>query len=127
MQRIAGQVYFSATDLSHFADCQHLTWLDRLNLDEKMDKTPTDEHAKLIQAKGYEHEAAYLDTLRASAVSIVEIPKDASTEKLTAIAQTRAAIHDGAQVIFQAALSRGNLLGHADFLVRVGEIGRAHV
>ena len=121
MQRIAGQIYFSATDLSHFADCQHLTWLDRLNLDEKMDKTPTDEHAKLIQAKGYEHEAAYLSTLRASDVSIVEIPKDASTEKLTAITQTRAAIHDGAQVIFQAALSRGNLLGHADFLVRVGE------
>ena len=81
MQRIAGQIYFSATDLSHFADCQHLTWLDRLNLDEKMDKTPTDEHAKLIQAKGYEHEAAYLRTLRASDVSIVEIPKDASAEK----------------------------------------------
>ena len=64
MQRIADQIYFSATDLTRFADCQHLTWLDRLNLDEPMQKTPDNDHASLIQAKGIAHEEAFLGQLQ---------------------------------------------------------------
>ncbi len=60
MQKIGSRVFCSATDLTHFAECQHLSWLDRLNLDEPMEKTIADEHARLIQAKGFSHEAEYL-------------------------------------------------------------------
>ena len=121
MQKIAGQFYFSATDVTHFAECQHLSWLDRLNFEEPMEKTPDDEQAKLVQTKGYEHEHAYLRKLRISGARIVEIPNDSSPEKLQAVAATITAIRDGAEVIYQAALLRGNLMGHADFLVRTGD------
>lgn len=121
MHRIASEVYFSASDLVSFAECQHLSWLDRLNLDEPMTKTPDDEQAKLVQAKGFEHEYSYLHKLRATGARIVEVPDDRSPLRTRAVTATTAAIRDGAEVIYQAALQRGNLMGHADFLVRTGD------
>jgi len=122
MQKIADRVFFSATDLTHFADCQHLSWLDRLNLDQPMEKAEVDEQAKLIQAKGFEHEAAYLDGLEEAHSRIVTISAKASLQDR--VASTHAAIADGAEVIYQATLVRGNLIGHADFLIHVGTDGK---
>jgi len=118
MQKISNQVFFSATDLTHFADCQYMTWLDRLNLDHPMQKAETDDQAKLIQAKGYEHEGAFLDKLIAQDANVVEIQVKGSLESRAAA--TQSAIATGAEVIYQATLVRGNLIGHADFLIRVG-------
>lgn len=118
MQKISDQVFFSATDLTHFADCQYLTWLDRLNLDHPMEKTEDDDQAKLIQAKGYEHEGAFLEKLTEIHGQVAEISAKGSLE--SRVASTRAAIADGAEVIYQATLVRGNLIGHADFLIHVG-------
>ena len=89
MQKIGSKVFCSATDLTHFAECQHLSWLDRLHLDEPMEKTAADEHAKLIQAKGFSHEASFLDKLTASHAGIVEIDTKGSLEERAA--QTGAA------------------------------------
>ena len=118
MQNIASTVFYSATDLTHFAACQHLTWLDRLNLDKPMEKTEADDQTRLLQDKGFVHEKKFLDKLRESYQSITEIAQDASLEER--IAATLAAIRSGADVIYQATLMRGNLIGHADFLIRVG-------
>ncbi len=118
MQKISNRIFHSATDLTHFAECQHLTWLDRLNLDEPMEKTATDDQTKLLQDKGFTHEKKFLDKLGELHQNITEIAQDASLDER--ISATRAAIRDGAEVIFQATLVRGNLIGHADFLVRVG-------
>lgn len=74
MQKISDQVFYSATDLTHFADCRYLTWLDRLNLDHRMEKAEDDEQAKLIQAKGIEHEEAFLDKLTARSSRSVPEP-----------------------------------------------------
>lgn len=52
MQSIARRIYFSATGLTHLADCQHFTRLDRLKHDEPMQQNPDEDHARLIQAKG---------------------------------------------------------------------------
>ena len=57
-------------------------------------------------------------TLRATNV-VVEIDTNGSNEEK--IAHALAAIRNHAEVIYQATLSRGNLIGHADFLIRVGE------
>lgn len=122
MQKQANQVFVSATDLTHFADCQHLTWLDRLNLDHPMEKAEDDEQAKLIQAKGFEHEEAFLDKLGEAHSKVVTISAKASLEER--VASTRGAIADGAEVIYQATLVRGNLIGHADFLIHVGNNGK---
>lgn len=119
MQKIADQVYFSATDLTHFGDCQHLTWLDRCHLDSPMEKAEDDDQAKLIQARGYEHEGVFLEKLESAHSSVVKIASDGPLADR--VSSTDAAIAAGADVIYQATLVRGNLIGHADFLVRVGQ------
>lgn len=122
MQKPAGEILLSASDLSFFAECAYRTWLDRRHLDHPMEKAADDDQSKLIQDKGYEHEERFFATLKAGVASCVEIDTDWSLEmKLEA---TRAAIQDGAEVIYQATLKRGNLMGHADFLVRSGRGSR---
>ena len=118
MQKIAGQVYFSATDLTHFGECQYLSWLDRLHLDQPMQKALADDQSQLIQTKGYEHEAAFFEKLNALHANVVTVDTKVTLEQRAA--QTNQAIASGADVIYQATLLRGNLIGHADFLIRTG-------
>lgn len=122
MQKLAGEIVLSASDLSFFAECSHRIWLDRRNLEHPMEKATDDEQAKLVQDKGYEHEERFFAALKESATTCVEIdPKWPLERKLEA---TRAAILDGAEVVYQATLKRGSLMGHADFLVRAGRGSR---
>ena len=118
MQKSAEAIVLSASDLSFFAECAHRTWLDRLHLDQPMEKAEDDDQARLIQGKGYAHEERFFATLKEGADSCVEINPDWSLERK--LEATRSAILDGAEVIYQATLQRGNLMGHADFLVRSG-------
>ena len=122
MQKPAGEVVLSASDLSFFAECAHRTWLDRRHLDHPMEKAEDDDQAKLIQDKGYEHEERFFATLKEGAGSCVEIDTDWPLERK--LEATRGAILEGAEVIYQATLKRGNLMGHADFLVRSGRGSR---
>jgi uncharacterized protein len=119
LQKIDNQLLFSASDLTFFAECQHRTWLDRLNLDSPMEKAEDDEQSKLVQAKGYEHEADFFAKLKSQYNSIVEIDTQQSLEHR--IAATKQAIQEGVEVIFQGSLRRGNLIGHSDFLIRLNE------
>ena len=100
MQKSAGEVILSASDLSFFAECAYRTWLDRQHLDHPMEKAGDDDQSKLIQDKGYEHEERFFGSLKAGGASCVEIDPTWSLEmKLEA---TRAAILDGAEVIYQS-------------------------
>lgn len=118
MQKLAGETVLSASDLSFFAECPHRTWLDRCHLDHPMEKAADDEQAKLVQDKGYEHEERFFAALKESAATCVEIDPKWPLERK--IEETRAAILDGAEVVYQATLKRGSLMGHADFLLRAG-------
>ena len=83
-----------------------------------MAKTENDEQAKLIQAKGFEHEEAFLEKLQEAHSKVITISAKVSLDDR--VAQTRTAIVEGAEVIYQATLIRGNLIGHADFLIHAG-------
>jgi uncharacterized protein len=87
-----------------------------------MEKAKDDAQAKLIQDKGYEHEERFFTTLKEGAGSCVEIDTEWPLERK--LEATRAAILDGAEVVYQATLKRGNLMGHADFLMRSGRGSR---
>ncbi|MEO8418814.1 MAG: TM0106 family RecB-like putative nuclease [Methylophilaceae bacterium] len=119
MQKSDGNMLFSASDLTYFAECVHRTWLDRLHLDSPMEKAKDDEQSKLVQDKGYEHEAEFYSRLQAQHAHCVEI--NTKLELAKRIAATKQAIEEGAEVIYQATLQRGNLIGHADFLLRSGQ------
>jgi hypothetical protein len=52
MQRIHGQLIFSATDLVHFLECEHLASLDLTDLETPLPRAEDDAQARLIQKKG---------------------------------------------------------------------------
>jgi predicted RecB family nuclease len=115
-----GRPVYSATDLSNFLACEHLTALDRLALrdaDLRGRKVAPDEGTQLIQQKGVDHEKAYLARLQAEGRQVIDIAQ--TGDPAAAVERTHAAMRDGVEVIYQAALEHGNLAGYADFLIRV--------
>lgn len=119
MQRISeSQVLYSPSDLVHFLSCNHCTVLDLKNLTEKMQKAQESTTNKLLQAKGFEHEAKYLNQLKSKGKAIKEIPKD--SKSLAERAElTKQAMQSGVDVVYQAVLTNGNWRGDADFLIKV--------
>ncbi len=117
MQRTGGKLTFSASDIVGYLACPHKTTLDRINLDTPLEQAKPDEQVELIQDKGYAHEAGFLDSLRLQGGTLIELSSKGSFSEN--VAATRAAMADGVDIIFQAALAEGNYMGYADFLRRV--------
>lgn len=118
MQRREGQIVFSASDLVNFLECDHLTTLDLVNLDTPLQKTDDSDEAKLIQAKGFAHEAAFLDNLKTKHASVIDIAS-MSPDLEQRVAATKQAMHEGHDIIFQATLKNDCFIGYADFLRKV--------
>ncbi len=116
MQKIAGKILLSASDLANFAECSHRTWLDRKHLDHPMTKAIDDAQMKLVQERGFAHEADHFAQLKAKAGSVCEV--DVTLPIVQRAEATRRAILDGTDVIYQGTLCRDDLLGHADFLLK---------
>lgn len=118
-----GSVVLSATDLVGFLACDHLSTLELGRIDGRWERPhrSDDPTITLIQEKGDLHEAAYLESLRASGQVVVEIPKDdlrTPDDLRAAQATTLEAMRAGADVIFQATFFDGRWRGHADFLFK---------
>lgn len=127
MQLHDGRVLISASDLMAFLECEHVTALDFLALGpggEAMVRAKADESAELVARKGIEHEHAYLARLRDNGLHVVEIGGDGESLR-DKEETTLQAMRAGADVVYQATLRQDELLGHADFLVKVS--GRASV
>ncbi len=118
MQKIHGNKLYSASDLVNFLECEHLTTLDLVNLDTPLPKAADDEQAELIQKKGLEHEARFLQDLQESGVAVFDAK--ASGQSIAAAAEaTKRAMAEGAPVIFQGCLHSPEFVGYVDFLRRV--------
>ncbi len=109
MQRSAGKLVFSPSDLIKFMKSEYNTWMDRFDLEQPgiAEGDPEDETAKILQARGIAHEAAFLAQLRADGREIVDV--STSEDRFAA---TIAAMHSGADIIYQGAL-RENASGDA--------------
>ncbi len=118
MQKIHGNKLYSASDLVNFLECEHLTTLDLVNLDTPLPKAEDDEQAELIQKKGLEHEARYLQDLQESGVSVFDA-KASGQSIAAAAAATKRAMAEGIPVIFQGCLHSPEFVGYVDFLRRV--------
>ena len=94
-------------------------WMDRFAL-EHPDSTPAkdtpDALLTTLTDKGYAHEAQIEAEFEAQGYHVTRISGAANEEKL---AQTLAAMREGADVITQARLELAPLAGYADFLVKV--------
>ena len=63
MRILDGKTIFSAGDLATFMGCGHATFNDLANLAAPRSFPPANETETLLQAKGIEHERAYLASL----------------------------------------------------------------
>lgn len=115
---VDGGIVLSASDLTRFQGCAHATALDlRFLRGEALTPGESDEAAVLLQEKGDAHEQAYLEHLCANGRSVVTIERGVDLE--AAVAETVGALHEGPDVVYQAALLSGAWSGYADFLERV--------
>lgn len=118
MQRRNNQLLYSASDVVAFLGCKHRTTLDLRKLAGwNVEPVPVDGATALVQTFGNRHELSYLQTLKDQGLQVVEIDKAAPIEDQ--VAATRQALHEGAEVIFQATLLQAPFLGYADFLFKV--------
>lgn len=117
MQINGDQIQLSATDLANHLSCAHLTELSRLLAEGKLEKPyRTDPILEVLIERGNAHEKAYVESLRVEGKSVIEIEEFGGEKSVGA---TLAAMHDGADIIVQAALGDGIWSGRPDLLVRV--------
>jgi predicted RecB family nuclease len=118
LQKLRGEICYSASDLVNYLECEHLTSLDLIDLVTPLPRTEDGDEAKLIQDKGHEHEARFVDTLKGEHSSFIDIAVTGGSlkQKVTATLQ---AMRDGVEIIYQATLRDGCFIGHADFLRKV--------
>jgi uncharacterized protein len=116
MRLVAELLRLSATDLANHLSCAHLSGLE-LAAAEGRARRPKrqDPIVELLAERGREHEANYLKHLRARKLGVIEIRTQPGEE---GVETTVAAMHDGADVIYQAPLGDERWYGRADFLVK---------
>jgi predicted RecB family nuclease len=118
MQQVANDIRFSASDLVGHLDCHHLTALDAAVARGTLSKPKIwDPVLQTLVERGLAHERQYVETLKQSGVSVVEIAGGGISA--TQVDQTLAAMREGAQVIVQGALLQGVWSGRADILRRL--------
>ena len=123
LDSITGRLQLSATDLASFLGCAHRTALEMAHAFGRREKPRYDDPAlEALFARGLEHEAAYVERLRANgATVVVEIAR--VPEREIALTRTVDAMRAGADVIVQGALGNDRWFGYADILIKVSTPG----
>jgi predicted RecB family nuclease len=128
MQSLDGKLIFSATDLSNFLACPHLTLLSRhTTLGGPKPRQFPDPGLEVLRQRGLEHEQLFLAVLRdggagriADLTAIATEPSREKRYQLHAKA-TADALHSGVDVVYQGFLFDGAWLGYPDFLRKVDQ------
>ncbi|RLD19397.1 MAG: nuclease, partial [Bacteroidetes bacterium] len=109
-------ITFSATDLSNFISCQHLSQLDKRRANGEL-KPPSfvDPYADTVRELGLEHEERFVQYLRDQGKNVIDL-RDIEGEN--GLEKTLAAMKQGADVIVQAVFDNGKWRGYADVLLK---------
>lgn len=111
-------IRLSATDLSNHLACRHLTAIElAVAMGTKTAPQWKNPDAWVLQQRGLEHEQSYVEHLRATGRSVVDLRETEAEDR--AIAETAAAMERGIDVIVQATIRSGRWFGRADVLCRV--------
>lgn len=108
-------LYLAATDVASHLACRHLTQLVRAMAEGKLHvSTPPDPRLEALRHRGDLHEQAYVQSLREQGLTITDLRHTSDP------AASLGAMREGVDVIVQAPLAAGRLVGRADVLLRVG-------
>ncbi|HET9694968.1 MAG TPA: TM0106 family RecB-like putative nuclease [Steroidobacteraceae bacterium] len=114
MKQTADVLVRAPTDLSNFLGCRHLSALDLRAARGELEKpVRSDAFIEDLRERGVAHEHAYLDWLWSRGLQV------AGAEAALTVEDTHAAMREGVDAIYQAALAHGAWSGRADFLLRV--------
>jgi predicted RecB family nuclease len=110
----------SASDLSNYLSCKHLSELDLLAANGKIKAPPfNNPHAETFQKLGLEHEAAYVDHLIKAGFNVVLLDEVQDKDYLNSFNKTLEAMKTGPDYIVQATLRLDQYFGRADILRKV--------
>ena len=118
MQKAGDALLLSASDLVGHLNCRHLTELELAVAFGALKKPDAwDPQRQVLLERGLRHEQQYVESLKSKgfAVTVVE---GAGVDN-EAIAQTRAAMEGGAEIIVQGAFRSGAWIGRTDVLRRI--------
>ena len=120
MQRLGGQLLCSPSDLANFVACEHLTQLE-LSIALEGGRRPTvdNAYADLIQRKGAEHEAGFLEALESAGRRVTRLGLREPPDFEAGARATAEAMCAGEEYIYQAVFLLDGWRGIADFLERV--------
>src|SRR5260370_5890331 len=117
-----GRLILSASDLTGFLECPHLTQQELAATRGELVRLERDDpELELMAHHGTEHEQAHLDSYARVGKSVARIETWGATVEAyrKAREQTLKAMRAGVDVIYQATLFDGHWLGYADFLEKV--------
>ena len=118
MRKTSEGMQYSATDLVGYLNCQSLTGFDRLVAEGRKEAPASwSRSLELLGKRGEEHEEKYLEHLRSEG-NLVHTIKGKGVDH-TSVRATGDAMRQGADYIYQAALSHGIWAGRADVLQKV--------
>jgi len=113
-----GAMVLSPNDLLTFLGCKSALIQNLQVAYGQKSKPEVGEDLEIIQDAGLKHEKDYLESLKTSGKSIVEIPSEGSLLERSDL--TVKAMQGGADIIYQAALYSPPWHGYSDFLIRQG-------
>ncbi len=115
MKKDHGHYIYSPSDLIVFMESEFASWMNRYHLDfpDKFKPDEDDESHKILQAKGMQHEKAFVQRLSAEGKNVCNVETRSDAPETTL-----ALMREGADVIYQAALQHDDFAGYADFLVQ---------
>ncbi len=129
MRLINDRFLLSPTDLADSLACRHKTTLELAAArGERVRPQYSDPLADVLRHRGMEHEARYVDSLRAHGLTVTDLggfkDGDKDVPHSDRVARTVAAMHTGVDVIVQAPLGQfgqgdADWFGFADVLVKV--------
>lgn len=123
MRKLHNQIQLSATDLVGHLNCGHLTGLDMQVVSGALQKPHHwDPLLEILRERGFIHEKAFIDHLTQTGIPSIKIEGVDITDDT--VAQTKAAMESGIEVIIQGALRQGRWSGRADILRRVEKPSR---
>jgi len=111
-----GSYLLSPTDLVRFLGCHHAALLELKSLSEGLVWDESSESDDLLRRTGLAHETKHLQLLKDEGKRVVEI--DETLSSCERRDRTIAAMKEGCDVVYQAALFDGCWGGYADFIVR---------
>ncbi len=116
MKLVSGKLRLSPHDLMNHLGCHHVTQLEVAVANGAIEPPDwRDPALAVLQERGLELEAAYLEHLRSTGRTISSPGDDDAS---TGHERTMGAMHNGTEIIYQAVLRNGLWDGRADFLIR---------